>query len=172
MNLVRRVVDVPEQPSLNHTSTYSYDARDQLGGETVARPDASLNVARTWNYDAAGNPTAGSNTPATGAATNWTRTFNAANQETTLGWNEATQAFDKTLYQYDGNGNPNLYRGLNAAYDARNRLTAWGRMQSGYRSDGKCAMKMIYENLMRHNTPNKIEEFAHCGALVPMNIGS
>ena len=146
MNLVRRVVDVPEQPSLNHTSTYSYDARDQLGGETVARPDASLNVARTWNYDAAGNPTAGSNTPATGAATNWTRTFNAANQETTLGWNEATQQFDKTLYAYDGNGNPTLYRGLGAAYDARNRLTAWGRMQSGYRSDGKRAWKATLDN--------------------------
>ena len=146
MNLVRRVVDVPDQPSLNHTSNYSYDGRDQLGGETVARPDASLNVARTWNYDAVGNPTAGSNTPATGPASTWTRTFNSANQETTLGWNEATQAFDKTLYAYDGNGNPTLYRGLNAAYDARNRLTAWGRMQSGYRSDGKRAWKATLDN--------------------------
>ena len=30
------------------------------------------------------------------------RTFNAANQETTKGWNPATQTFDKLLYTYDG----------------------------------------------------------------------
>jgi len=148
MNLVRRVVDVPGQASLSSVSTYGYDEGDQITSESSTRGDGNT-YSRTWNYDHAGNPTGGSNTSSNGGGTpatsTWARTFNESNQETTLGIDPDTGQQNKLLYQYDGNGNPTLYKGVAAAYDARDRMIAWGRMRAGYRSDGKRAWKVALD---------------------------
>jgi len=148
MNMVRRVVDVPGQASLSSLSTYGYDEGDQLTNESSTRGDAST-YSRIWNYDHAGNPISGSNTASsaggTPATSTWARTFNESNQETTLGIDPDTGQKTRVLYQYDGNGNPTLYKGVAAAYDARDRMIAWGRMRAGYRSDGKRAWKVTLD---------------------------
>ena len=60
--------EVSQGPRLSGTWSYGYDGRDQLTGEQVQRSDAAKNLARTWGYDAAGNPEADSSRPASAAA--------------------------------------------------------------------------------------------------------
>jgi RHS repeat-associated protein len=142
-NMVNRFTYFPTRPNLSGQYRYAYDSRDQLSREdawlTPVQDGTSTidsGYARTGSYDAAGNPTGASYTSAsTGQTSTWSRTFNASNQETSL------DAQGQVAYVYDGAGNPTLYRGRAASYNARNQMLSWGTFRAGYRADGKRAWK-------------------------------
>lgn len=108
---------VPVVSSHSGTTTYAYDAKDRLTGESSTRVGG---YAQTHAYDGAGNPTT-----FRGAA----GTFDADNRAT------------GSAFAYDGNGSPTTYRGAGMAYDPEARATTIGTLTAGYRADGLRAWK-------------------------------
>lgn len=104
---------IPGAASLNGTTAYTYDTKDQVTQETSTRNGGFTD---NFGYDSAGNPTIFK-----GA----TKTYNSKNQETATG------------LTYDLNGNPTAYNGVSLTFDPENRLTAYGSvLTAGYRGDG------------------------------------
>jgi len=46
-------------------------------------------------------------------------------------WQSVVASVNRCRLQADGNGNPTKYQGVLASYDARDRMTGWGRMRAG-----------------------------------------
>jgi RHS repeat-associated protein len=102
------------------TTSYSHDTKLQLTNETSTR-GGGYNFSNV--FDGAGGCPLGATT-FKGAA----NTFNNANQN--------------TAWTHDGNGNPTTYGGQTLAFDAENRMTAYGSvLTAGYRADGLRAWK-------------------------------
>lgn len=104
---------VPGATSLNGTTGYTYDTKDQVTQETSTRNGGFTD---NFGYYSAGNPTTFK-----GA----TKTYNSKNQETASG------------FTYDFNGNPIAYNGVSLTFDPENRLISYGSvLTAGYRGDG------------------------------------
>src|SRR6185295_7044314 len=106
-------VSVPGATSLNGTTGYAYDSKDQLTQETSTRNGGFTD---NFAYDSAGNPTSFKGV---------TKSYNSNNQQTGTG------------FVYDSNGNPTTYNGATLTFDPENRMTAFGSvLTAGYNSDG------------------------------------
>ncbi len=104
--------------SLNGSTGYTYDTKNQLTQETSTRDGGFTD---NFAYDSAGNPT---------TFKGLTKTYNANNQQTGTG------------YVHDNNGNPTTYGGVTLAFDPENRMTSYGSvLTAGYRGDGLRAWK-------------------------------
>lgn len=108
--------NLPAAPTCSGTTSYSYDNASQLTQETSSRNSGYTN---TFGYDQAGNATT-----FRGAA----RTFNSANEMAGTA--------------YDGDGNPNVWRGNTLSFDANCHMTAIGNLlTAGYNYAGQRAWK-------------------------------
>jgi len=104
--------------SLNGTTTFAYDTKNQLLEELTTRYGGFTD---TFAYDAAGNPTSFLGT---------SKSYNSNNQQTGTG------------FSYDSNGNPTAYNGVSLTFDPENRLIAHGStLSAGYRGDRLRAWK-------------------------------
>ena len=113
-NLTGMSATVPGASAQGGSTTYAYDAKDRLTGETSARNGG---YAQAHAYDAAGNATT-----LRGAG----RTFDADNRRAT-----------GSGFAWDGNGSPTQYGGYAMGHDAEGRLTSRGaNWTAGYRADG------------------------------------
>ncbi len=101
-NLVNLEASIPAHTAYSGVTTYAYDTKNQLTGESSTR---YTGYQYTFTYDSAGNPTTFKGT---------THTYNNNNQLTNTG------------YAYDGNGNPTTYGGTTLTFDPENRMTAYG----------------------------------------------
>jgi RHS repeat-associated protein len=109
---------VPGASTLGGTTTYQYDAKDQLQQEQTTRGSGFTDG---FGYDPAGNPTT-----FRGAA----KAYNSNNQQSDAG------------FTHDSNGNPTSYNGVPLSFDPENRLTAYGSaLTAGYTGDGLRAWK-------------------------------
>ncbi|HEX6716318.1 MAG TPA: Ig-like domain-containing protein [Pyrinomonadaceae bacterium] len=109
---------IPGATSLNGSTGYTYDAKNQLTQETSTRNGGFTD---NFAYDSAGNPT---------TFNGITKTYNANNQQVGTG------------YIHDNNGNPTTYGGVTLTFDPENRLTSYGSvLTAGYRGDGLRAWK-------------------------------
>jgi RHS repeat-associated protein len=115
MSLTASIVGLP---GLSGTTSYQYDAKDQLVQEQTTRNGSSTN---SFGYDSAGGPTSFRGT---------SKTYNSNNQQTGTG------------FAHDNNGNPITYNGAALAFDPENRLTAHGSaLTAGYAGNGLRAWK-------------------------------
>lgn len=104
---------IPGATSLNGTTSYTYDNKDQLTQENSTR---NAGFTDNFSYDAAGNPT---------SFKGLTKSYNSNNQQTGTG------------FGYDGNGNPTTYGGTTLSFDPENRLISHGTaLSAGYTGDG------------------------------------
>ena len=104
--------------SLNGTTTFTYDTKNQLLEELTTRYNGFTDG---FSYDAAGNPTSFLGT---------SKSYNSNNQQTGTG------------FSYDSNGNPTAYNGVSLTFDPENRLIAHGStLSAGYRGDRLRAWK-------------------------------
>jgi RHS repeat-associated protein len=118
-NLVSVTASVPAASTLSGTTTYGYDTKDQLTGESSTRNGSYSN---SFGYDSAGNPT----------------TFKGVGKT----YNSKNQLTSGTSYVYDGNGNPTTYNGTTFTFDEENKATAFGSvLTSDYSVDGLRAWK-------------------------------
>lgn len=109
---------IPTATSLNGTTGYTYDTKNQLTQETSTRNGGFTDI---FGYDSSGNPTTFKGV---------TKTYNSNNQQTGTG------------YAHDSNGNPTSYGGVVLTFDPANRMTAYGSLLSaGYTGDGLRAWK-------------------------------
>lgn len=109
---------IPSATSLNGTTGYSYDSKNQLTQETSTRISGFTD---NFGYDSAGNPT---------TFKGLTKTFNSNNQRTGTG------------FSHDSNGNPTNYGGTALTYDPENRMTSYGSvLTTGYSGNGLRAWK-------------------------------
>ena len=109
---------IPGATSLNGTTGYLCDSKNQLTQETSTRNGGFTD---NFVYDPAGNPT---------TFKGQTRTYNSNNQQAGTG------------FSYDGNGNPTTYGGTTLTFDPENRMTAYGgTLTAGYTGDGLRAWK-------------------------------
>jgi RHS repeat-associated protein len=109
---------IPGATSLNGTTGYAYDTKDQVTQETSTR---NSGFTDNFGYDSAGNPTSFKGV---------TKTYNSKNQQTASG------------FAYDGNGNPTTYSGTALTFDPENRMTGFGSvLTAGYNGDGLRAWK-------------------------------
>lgn len=109
---------IPGATSLNGTTTYTYDNKNQLTQESSTRTGGFTD---NFGYDSAGNPTSFKGV---------SKTYNTNNQQT------------GTEYSYDGNGNPTSYNAITLTFDPENHLTAHGTsLIVGYTGDGMRAWK-------------------------------
>ncbi len=111
------IASVPSYSAHSGTVSYGYDSKDQLTQETSTRNGG---YSQNQVFDPAGNPT--TLRSASGL------TYHSHNQTSTN--------------TYDASGNPTTYKGSPLAFDAENRLTAYGSVQTNdYRPDGLRARK-------------------------------
>lgn len=139
---------IPGAPSLDGTTGYSYDTKDQLTQETSTR---SGGFTDNFTYDSAGNPT---------SFRGLTKTYNTNNQQTGIG------------YVYDGNGNPTNYNGMPITFDAENRVTRFGAvLTAGYTGSGLRAWKddSINRRYFLYDGAIPIVELTATGAISAMN---
>ena len=109
---------IPGATSLNGTTVYSYDSKDQITQETSTRNGGFTD---NFGYDSAGNPTSFKGV---------TKSYNSNNQQSATG------------FVYDGNGNSATYGGVTLTFDPENRMTAYGSvLTAGYNGDGLRAWK-------------------------------
>ncbi|MBC8135487.1 MAG: RHS repeat-associated core domain-containing protein [Fibrella sp.] len=117
-NRIGVTASIQALPSLSGTTSYTYDAKDQLTQEASTRAGGYTN---NYAYDTAGNPT---------AFKGQSRTYNAKNQLT--GGTGLAGPFT-----YDGNGNPTTYNGSVLSFNAGDRTTAFGTaLTAGYNGGG------------------------------------
>jgi RHS repeat-associated protein len=117
-NRSSETASVPGATSLNGTTGYSYDSKNQITQETSTRNGGFTDG---FGYDSAGNPTTFKGV---------TKTYNSNNQQTGTG------------FVHDGNGNPTTYNGTTLTFDAENRMTGFGSvLTAGYTGDGLRAWK-------------------------------
>ena len=109
---------IPGTTSLDGTTAYTYDNKNQLTQETSTRNGGFTD---NFGYDSAGN------------STNFkgvTKSYNSNNQQT------------GSNFSYDGNGNPTSYGGVSLTFDPANHLTAYGStLTAGYTGKGLRAWK-------------------------------
>ena len=99
--------------ALNGTTTFTYNAKDELLQELTTRFGGFTD---NFGYDSAGNPT---------SFKGITKTYNSNNQQTATG------------FTYDGNGNPTAYSGVSLTFDPENHVTSYGSILTAYyRGDG------------------------------------
>lgn len=104
--------------SLNGSTGYTYDTKNQLTQETSTRDGGFTD---NFAYDSVGNPT---------TFKGLTKTYNVNNQQTGTG------------YVHDNNGNPTTYGGVTLTFDPEDRMTSYGSvLTAGYRGDGLRAWK-------------------------------
>ncbi|HEY5838768.1 MAG TPA: RHS repeat-associated core domain-containing protein [Pyrinomonadaceae bacterium] len=109
---------IPGATSLNGTTGYTYDTKDQVTQETSTRNGGFTD---NFGYDSAGNPTTFK-----GA----TKNYNSKNQQTGTG------------FSYDGNGNPTTYNTLSLTFDPENGVTAFvSIVTASYKGNGLRAWK-------------------------------
>jgi RHS repeat-associated protein len=109
---------IPGAASLNGTTDYAYDSKNQLTQEASTRNGGFTD---NFAYDSAGNPVTFKGV---------SNSFNSNNQQTGTG------------FVHDANGNPTTYRGTTLTFDPENRMTAYGSvLTNGYRADGSRAWK-------------------------------
>jgi RHS repeat-associated protein len=117
-NRLALTASIPGATSLNGTTGYTYDSKDQITQETSTR---NSGFTDNFGYDSAGNPTSFKGV---------TKTYNSNNQQTNTG------------FVHDNNGNPTNYGGATLTFDPENRMTAHGSVWTGgYRGDGLRAWK-------------------------------
>jgi RHS repeat-associated protein len=109
---------LPNANNLSGNTSYSYDNKNELTGETSTRNSGYTN---SFTYDAAENATTLRSTSGL--------TYNSDNQR--LSSNTA----------YDGNGNPTTYGGHSLAFDPEDRMTSYSTsgtavLQAGYSAGG------------------------------------
>ena len=123
--------------TLNGTTTYSYDGRNELTGETTSRYYGT-NTSNTYQYDgvATGTTTgAGNGTSVKGTGFG----YNAAGH---VGDNQMASDTQSHSYAFDGNGNPTTWKSAALTFDVENRMTAYGTsLTAGYNGDGLRAWK-------------------------------
>jgi RHS repeat-associated protein len=102
-NRVSITASVPSASLLSGTTTYTYDTKSQLTGESSTRNSGYSNG---FGYDTAGNPT----------------TFKGIGKT----YNSKNQLTSGTNYVYDGNGNPTTYNGTTLTFDEENKATTFG----------------------------------------------
>ena len=109
---------IPGATSLNGTTGYAYDSKNQLTQEASTRNGGFTD---NFAYDSAGNPT---------TFKGQTKTYNSNNQQTGTG------------FSYDNNGSPTTYGGTTLTFDPENRMTAFGSvLTAGYSGNGLRAWK-------------------------------
>ena len=112
---------IPGATSLNGTTGYTYDSKNQLSQETSTRNGG---LTDNFAYDSAGNPT---------TFKGQTRTYNSNNQQTGTG------------FSYNNNGNPTTYGGSTLTFDPENRMTAYGSiLTAGYSGNDLRAWKQNF----------------------------
>lgn len=112
------IASIPGATSLNGTTTYTYDNKNQLTQESSTR---SGGFTDNFSYDSAGNLTSFKGV---------SKTYNSNNQQTSTG------------YSYDGNGNPTSYSGTTLTFHPESHLTAYGTtLTAGYTGDALRAWK-------------------------------
>lgn len=139
---------VPGATSLNGTTTYAYDNKNQVTQESSTRIGGFTD---NFVYDSAGNAT---------SFRGVSKSYNTNNQQTGTG------------YSYDGNGNPTTYGGTTLTFDPENHLTAHGTsLTAGYTGDGLRAWK---ENLsgrtyFLYDESSPVIEMDATGAVIATN---
>ncbi len=118
--------NVTGTPSLGGTTTWAYDYKDRLTGETSTRNGG---WSAAFGYDGAGNLTTFKGNA---------RTYNINNQ--------LTGGAGLAAFSYDGNGSATTHRGANVGYDAEANATLFGAtaapdLRAGYTSGGLRAWK-------------------------------
>jgi len=109
---------VSNASSLNGTTTFTYDTKNELLEELTTR---YTGFTDGFSYDTAGNPTSFLGT---------SKSYNSNNQQTGTG------------FSYDSNGNPTAYNGVSLTFDPENRLITHGStLSAGYRGDRLRAWK-------------------------------
>jgi RHS repeat-associated protein len=142
---------IPGATSLNGTTGYTYDTKDQVTQETSTRNGGFTD---NFGYDSAGNPTTFKGN---------TKTYNSKNQQTATG------------FTYDANGNPTAYNGVSLAFDPENRLTSYGSaMTAGYRGDGLRGKKQTSSatTYFLYDGTNPVLELDANGAIAATNTFS
>jgi RHS repeat-associated protein len=139
---------IPGTTSLDGTTGYTYDTKNQLTEETSTR---NSGFTDNFSFDSAGNPTTFKGV---------TKTFNSNNQQTGTG------------FAYDSNGNPTTYKGTTLTFDPENQLTAYGSaLTAAYTGDRLRAWKQnssartyfLYDGVL------PIIELDNTGAVVSTN---
>jgi RHS repeat-associated protein len=109
---------IPGATSLNGTTGYTYDSKNQLTQESSTRNGGFVD---NFGFDSASNPT---------TFKGQTKSYNSNNQQTGTG------------FVHDNNGNPTTYDGLTLTFDPENRMTAYGSvLTAGYNGNGLRAWK-------------------------------
>jgi RHS repeat-associated protein len=109
---------IPGTTSLDGTTSYTYDSKDQLTQETSTRNGGFTD---NFSYDSGANPTSFKGV---------SKSYNSNNQQTGTG------------FSYDGNGNPTSYGGVTLTFDPANHMTAYGSiLTAGYTGNGMRAWK-------------------------------
>jgi RHS repeat-associated protein len=112
--------NVPILPSLSGTTTFTYDARNQLLEELSNRNGGFTD---SFGFDFAGNPT---------TFRGITKNYNSNNQQT------------GASFTYDGNGNPITYNGVALTFDPEDHLNSHGStLTAAYRGDKLRAWKQV-----------------------------
>jgi RHS repeat-associated protein len=110
---------IPGTTSLNGTTSYTFDTKNQLTQESSTRNGG---FTESYGYDSAGNPT---------TFKGLSKTYNSNNQQTGTG------------FSYDGNGNPTTYGSTTLTFDPENRMTSYGSgLTAAYNGDGLRAWKV------------------------------
>lgn len=147
-NRLSVTASIPGATSLDGTTGYTYDSRNQLTEQTSTR---NAGFTDSFGYDSAGNPTTFKGV---------TKTYNSNNQETGAG------------FTYDANGNPTTYKGVTLGFDPENQMTAYGSLlTAGYTGDGLRAWKddstirtyFLYDGVL------PVIELDNSGAIVSAN---
>ena len=122
-NLLSRADTIAAATSYSGSTSYEYDAKNQLTQEASTRGSGYTN---NFAYDGGTITGAGNPTSFKGA----TNTYNSDNQLTNTG------------YTYDGEGNPTSYKGNSLTFDANDNLAGYGTaLTNGYLSSGLRAWK-------------------------------
>jgi len=139
---------IPGATSLNGTTTYTYDNKNQVTQESSTRIGGFTD---NFAYDSGGNPTSFKGV---------SRTYNTNNQETGTG------------YSHDGSGNPTLYNGTILTFDPESHLTAYGTsLTAGYTGDDLRAWKQNSSGrtYFLYDESSPIIEIDSTGAVIATN---
>jgi RHS repeat-associated protein len=137
--------------SLNGSTSFTYDAKNQLLEELTTRYGG---FTHGFGYDSTGNPTTFKGT---------TKSYNSNNQQTGTG------------FTYDNNGNPTAYNGVSLTFDPENRLTSYGSaVTAGYRGDGLRGKKQTSSGTtyFLYDGTNPIIELDSTGSVLATNTFS
>lgn len=143
-NVTAMTVTTPGFSSQSGQMLFSYDAKSQLiQSDWITVADANAQ-SQSATYDAAGNMLRGPSELA--GNTGSTRAYNDSNQW--IGYRDAQDNLvAASLFVYDGNGNPIVYKGNHLTFNADNQLTTFASstdqlvMQAGYTPFGLRAWK-------------------------------